>query len=390
MAGTKVEETLAALAARTWDPFRDAKYDTASMRIGAAALLPSRVWNDSAVWTSMHPSRRSLVVRGRLDAGRYHLAADSAAPPPAGPAESRHVIALTRLSDSEFAWNTEVAYGLGALRPADVAGAVGALLSSGEGRGEHDIRADYRAATPRASHVMGQLFRLDSAHTAHRADSSTLVTLAATVTPSNLEARYPEFASNMQRYAHNTRMHWRLADASGAVFLDFKLRDGRIHIRVRTQGGRMIPLSGPALALPDTLVLHGDMTLKVRVFTAGFRNYRAAFIRTNDVNAASVAIESREEPDWVLPPATERLLRTPLRRPFQGRGASFRIGVHDAGGQSILLRQSRLEVQESAILRFLTRVSSTAYHDFSGKAERQQMQWLRELFDALVLDARAL
>ena len=387
----RAESAIDALAARVTDPARDAKYDTARARIAHGALIPSRVWKDTSAWTHSSDKARALLIGGHFTDGRYRLEAARTVPLPARTADSRHFIQLTRLADGEYAWDTDVAYALGTLRARDVAAFVRLLLTAGEGRSEAQLRADYRSAIPRAARVMGQLFRMDSIHTAHLADGSTLSTLHATITPRGIEDRFPSFAEYMRKYAENARMHWRLAGPTGGVYTDFQMRDGRIRIRTRSRDRHLVPVAGPAAAMPDTLVLLGDFTLKVRIFTAGIREYRAAFILGNTPNATSFTVISREEPEWVLPLVTERLLRSPLRRPFQGQGASFRMAVTDsAGAQSLLLRQLHLEVQESAILRFLTRLSSAAYGDFAGKVEREQYQWLREVLAGLVLDLRAL
>jgi hypothetical protein len=390
-ARARAEVAVDALAARTADPLRDPKYDTARIKIAKGALHPSRVWDDTAVWNATHSTSRSLTIGGRFQGGRYRLDAAPAVPHPQLPAESRHVIRLTRLSEDEFAWDTDVAYAVGNVRARDVATMLRLLLTSAEGRDEAALRADYRSTLPRAARVMGQLFRMDSIRTSHLPDSSTLMTLSASVTPGGIEARYPNFARYMARYAQTARMHWRLADAGGATYLDFLWREGRIQIRTRSRESRLVPITGPTRTMPDSLLLHGDMTLKVRVFTAGMRNYRAAFVLTNTPRVTAFTVVSREEPDWILPLITERLLRTPLRRPFQGDGAMFRMGVRDsAGAQTILLRELHMEVKESAILRFITRLSSVAVDDFAGKAEKEELQWLRELLVGMVLDIRGL
>lgn len=387
----RVEVAFDALRARVADPLRDAKYDSARARIAHAALLPSRVWNDTAAWTSSAPKSRSLLIGGRFTGGRYRLDAARSVAPPALPAESRHEILLTRLSDDEYAWDTDVAYAIGSVRAGDVATMIRLLFTSAEGRNQDEVRADYRQAIPRASRVMGQLFRFDSLHTSHLADGSTFATLSASVTPKGIEGRYPSFAKYMRKYAETLQMHWRLADQGGATYFDFRMRDGRIQIRTRSRNGALIPITGPTRPLRDTLVLYGSMTMKVRIFTAGFRNYRSAVILTNTPRTAAFTIESREEPEWILPLVTERLLRSPLRRPFQGRGAKFRMSVRDSSGaQTILLREVHMEVKESAILRFLTRLTSTAYGDFAGKVEREQLQWVRELLSGMVADVRAI
>jgi len=387
----RAEIAIDALAARVADPWRDAKYDTARARIATGALIPSRVWNDTAAWTHSTDRTRELLIGGRFTGSRYRLEAARTVPWPTRPAESRHGIRLTRLVNDEFAWDTEVAYALGTVRARDVAALVRLLVTASEGRSDAQLRADYRGALPRASATMGQLFRMDTIHTAHLPDGSTLATISASLTPAGIQGRYPNFATYMQKYAENARMHWRIANAAGGTYFDFQMRDGRIRIRSRSKGRQLIPIVGDAVAMPDTLVLHGDVTLKIRIFTAGIRDYRAAFILANEPGSTAFSVVSREEPEWVLPLITERLLRSPLRRPFQGEGALFRMAVTDsAGAQSILMRELHLEVRESAILRFLTRLSSTAYGDFAGKVEREQYAWLRELLSGMVLDIRGL
>lgn len=387
----RAEQMFAALGARVTEPLRDHKYDSARVRIAASAFLPSRVWDDTSVWTSSATTRRSLLIGGRFVNGRYRLEAARSLPAPLQPAESRHVINLTRLSDDEFVWDTEVPYAIGSITAREIGGFTAALFAAAEGRSEGDIRADYRAAIPRMSAVLGQLFRLDSIRTRHLPDSSTLATFAVTMTPAGVEAKYSHFARYLRRYVETARMRWTLTDRTGASYFDASALDGRLLLRVRTLKGDMVPLAGPARAMPDSLTLNGDFTMKVRRFTAGIRDYHADFavVRTDHERAWSIV--SRREPEWVLPLITEHLLRTPLRRPFQGRGARFRIGVRDsAGAQTILDRRLHLEVRESMILRFIGRLGAIAVGDYQGLAERDQLAWLREVFDALVADIRNL
>jgi hypothetical protein len=54
----------------------------------------------------------------------------------------------------------------------------------------------------------------------------------------------------------------------------------------------------------------------------------------------------------------------------------------------VLIRQSRLAVQESAILRFLNSLGTKAMDDFGGKVEREEDAFLRALFAAMREDAR--
>ncbi|HMC54175.1 MAG TPA: hypothetical protein VKH19_03305, partial [Gemmatimonadaceae bacterium] len=268
------------------------------------------------------------------------------------------------------------------------------LFAAAEGKNERELRADYAAAAPRATAALGQLFHVDSIRTTTLADRSTVATFVVSMRPSGIEAKYPDFAKYLRRYAESAAMAWTLADRGGTSFVETSLSNGRIRLRVRESGGALAPLSptAPARPMPDSLSLSGAMTLKVRRFTMGFRDYHADFTIIRTPHERAWSIVTRAEPHWILPLVTERLLKTPLKRPFQGSGALFRIGVRDdsAGGQSVLHRRMHLEVEESMILRFIGRLGAIAVGDYSGEAERQQYAFLEEVFTALVADARAL
>jgi hypothetical protein len=387
---TRTEQLFTALNARVTLPFRTPKFDSARTKIANAAFLPSRVWKDTIMWTQRAPATRLLSVHGRFLEGRYALDALPEVPAPVALADSRHLIALTKLADSEYAWDTDVAYAIGNVTAADVAAFLGALWAGAEGRTEEEVRAAVHATAPRSSAILAQLFRVDSIKTAHLADRSTLATFAATITPAGVEARYPHFAKYMRRYGETSRLRFTLADSEGAMYFECSLREGRMLLRVRTLDGRLVALAGQARPMPDSLRLNSDVAIKVRRFTVGFQKYRGDFVVHRSAHERTWTIVSRHEPDWVLPLFTETLLRTPLRRPFQGAGASFRIAVKDqADAQTLLERRLHVEVQESAILRFIGRLGAIAVSDYSGDAEREQYAWLKEFFDALLEDVRA-
>jgi hypothetical protein len=94
---------------------------------------------------------------------------------------------------------------------------------------------------------------------------------------------------------------------------------------------------------------------------------------------------ARREPEWDLPFITERLSRSALRRPFMGEGAMFSLGVRDAGGagQTELERRARLDVQESALVRFLGSLAARAVGDLDAKVEAEEDQFVRDGFAAL-------
>ncbi len=384
-------QLFSALAARYTEPHRDAKYDSARVRIANGAFIPSRVWSDTSVWTASAPTHRELQVRGGLHDGRYVLQASREVPAPEAPAESRHLIMLTRLADGEYAWDTDVPYAIGTVTASQFGAFVGALFASAEQRDEAGVRADFGRAIPRASAVLGQLFRLDSIRTTHFVDGSTLAVFSSTMVPQRMVERYPNLSRYLRRYAQTARVRMSLTDPSGASYLEYTMETGAMHLRVRAREGRMISLMGPPRPMPDSLVLNGELSVKVRGFTVGFRDYHGEFVITRTQHERAWGIASREEPRWELPLFTERLLRSPLRRPFQGRGATFRIGVRDSvGAQTVLARTLHFEVKESAILRFLGRLGSIAVSEFTGRVEKEEAEWLHAFFEALVADVRAL
>jgi hypothetical protein len=388
---SRAEQLFAALGARVTLPVLDPKYDSARVKIANGALIPSRIWDDTSVWTATTASRRTLGIAGRYSGGRYRLEAARTIPAPALPAESRHIINLTRLSDDEFGWDTDVYYALGTSSVTEISGLISGLFASAEGRSESDIRADYRAVAPKTAAVLGQLFTVDSIRTTQLQDRSTMAMYAVTMRPGGVSARYPNFAEYLRRYAGTARTHWTLNDASGASYLEASAVEGRLKLRVRALDGRLVALSGPPRAMPDSLTLNGDLTLKIRRFTVGVRDFHADFTILRTDHERGVSIVGRVEPEWVLPLIGERMLRTPLRRPFQARGVLFRLAVRDsAGAQTILNRRMHLEVQESAILRFIGRLGAVAVGEYQGSAEREQLAWLREVVNALSADLAVL
>ena len=153
-----------------------------------------------------------------------------------------------------------------------------------------------------------------------------------------------------------------------------------------------MPLSGLARSLPDSLVVLADFTVKVKMFNVGFHDLSMEFVNSaRGDQERDWTVTARKEPHWNLPFITARLIRAPLRYPFSGEGALFRMALRAGEGDhpTVLVRQSRLGVQESAILKFINSLSNTAMNDFGARVEHEENIWLRELFLALRDDAKA-
>jgi hypothetical protein len=379
------------LRARHADVVRNDKYTYARLQIAKGALVPSKVFADSAVWTRSSGAVRLLETHGTHLDGRYSLASRVGVPAPRNPADGRHAITLSRLSDSEFRWDTTVDFAIGAIRPAEVAAILTRLIASAEGKSEREARADLASAAPRSAAALGQLFSIDSMRPTRLGDGSTAVTLVIGIHSDRLRRRYPAFGDYVRRYVDPLRYRVVVTDRAAVPYFEATARDRQMTVRLRTFNGELIPLSGPMRPLPDTLAVQVDFKARVKRLGVGFHDLRMELLHVRrDESENSWVVTARREPQWDFPLAMARLIRAPLRRPFTGDGSLFRLGVRgDGTGQTMIVRQVRLFVQESAILRFLNSLSGAAFSDFEDRVDREENAWLREVFGGMAADARA-
>jgi hypothetical protein len=165
----------------------------------------------------------------------------------------------------------------------------------------------------------------------------------------------------------------------------------QVTVRLRTFSGEIVPLTGAIRAMPDTLELLVDFKARVKHLGVGFHGLRMELVHVrHDASENSWVAMARQEPEWDFPLAMASLIRAPLRRPFAGEGSLFRLGVRgDGAGPTVLVRQIRLFVQESAILRFLNSLSGAAFSEFGDRVDREENAWLREIFSGMRADVRA-
>jgi hypothetical protein len=369
------------------------KYDAARVRLAQSALVPSRIFDDTVVWEA-RPSAalRLLYVSGTMAAnGHYRLEPRPTLTPPTRPGDTRHTIALELLAPSVYRWDTNVELGIGAISAEEVSVLLSTLFRAAEGRTEKDLRDDYRTAFPRATTAFGHGFSIDSLRATPSAVGATSVVVTGGFHPELMRPSYPALASYLDKYLGPAKYHFALADRSGAPLLDVAGRDRSMTIRYRVSRGQLVNLVGAPRSWPDSLVLTSDVSLKVKVFTVGFHHLVTNFAISNTGHDRSWTVIAQKEPGWDLPLLTERLLRTPLRRPFEGAGSLFRIGVRDSAGmQSVFVRRTRLDVQESAIMRFVGSLASHAVGDLNEKVEVEEDRFLHDGFAALQADTRAL
>ncbi|HEY8165058.1 MAG TPA: hypothetical protein VIF83_05825 [Gemmatimonadaceae bacterium] len=392
-ARANADDFFGSIAERLTNVQRSPKYFRARARLGKAALIPSTVYNDTSVWTSIGvgDNTRTLFVQAEFVDNHYAFFHRPNLAPVDRRSDGRHLIRLRKLSHSEYEWMTQVDFAIGRMRGDDFAFVVNRLLASAEQRSPAMIRNDYRTNFPRATAVWGRLFSLDTIRTVTDPDGATSTTLSIRLTQRNLRPQYNAFVDFLDKYALGSRYRMVITDKRGVRWLEFSGKDSLAKLRVRSRGGLFAPLTGPVRTMPDSLIITSDFTTKVLVFNVGFRRLVGDLIVQKDDRERALYMHFQKEPDWSLPPAVGMLIRTPLRRPFTGTGSSFRIALHEnPGGQTLITRRTIGVVEESAILRFLNRLSGTMMGDFVEKTEAEENRFGAEAFNALRADIRAL
>ena len=377
------------VADRYADVLVSPRYQVARVRIAQSALTPSKIFDDTTVFDARaRPSAdaRVLYVSGDMAAGRYHLDLRPSLTPLDRPGDTRHRIALERLAPSVYRWDTNVDLAIGTISAAEVSGALSMLFRSAEGRNERELRDDFGAAFPRAAAAFGRGFSIDSLWVTPSA-GGTSVALSVGFHPDQMRAAFPALAAYLDRYLGPAKYHFTLADRSGAPLLDVVGRDRAATLRYRVRNGALVTLGGDPRPWPDSLELHADLSLNVKHFTVGFHDLVTSFVIDDVGRDRSWTINARREPNWDLPLLTEHFIRSPLRRPFLGDGALLRLSVRDsAGGESVFARSTRLDVQESTILRFIGSLAAHAVGDLDTRVEAEEDRFLHDGFAALRAD----
>lgn len=392
-ARANAEGLFGGIAQRFTNVQRTPKFIGARGKLGKSALTPSVIYNDTSVWTAFGPdSTRVVTIDGEFSGNRYLFSARPwPTTPPNEPGDSRHYIRLRRLNENVFEWVTNVDIAAGTIKSDEFANVVSRMMGSAEGRTPADIRADYRTGFPRTTAALGRLFSLDTLRVVRDNEGATTVSLGIRLDPTGIRATMPDFAKYLDKYATASKYRAVVTDKRGGRWVEFAGADNYLTLRLRGINGHFAPLNGPVRPIPNDLQLTSDFTTKILFFTVGYRQLIGDVTVINSDRERGWFMRFTREPDWRLPSAVSVMIHTPLRRPFEGNGATFRLVLRDnPGAQSIIARHSTTVVQESAILRFLGRLGSTAMGDFVGKSEVQENRFSAEVFNALRLDIRAL
>jgi hypothetical protein len=391
-ARSNAEQLFGGIAQRFTNVERNPKFRIARGKLGKNALTPSVIFNDTAVWTAMGTDNtRTVTIEGEYGANKYVFSAKPTTTLPNASGDSRHTIVLRKVRDDEYDWFTNVDISAGTITASDMKNVVSALMKSAEHRSTNAIRADYRESFPRTTAALGRLLTLDSLRVTTEPDGASTIYLGIRVNPDKLKPTMPAFAAYLDKYATESKYKSVVLDKRGVRWIEVAGADNFLTLKLRSIDGHFAPLTGPLRPIPDDLILDSEFTTKILLFHVGFRKLIGNVSVIGSEHERGWFIRFTKEPDWKLPPTVGFLIKTPLRRPFEGAGGMFRLALLDAPGrQTIIGRRTSATVQESAILRFLNRLSGTAMGDFVGKAEVEENRFSADAFNALRLDAHAL
>jgi len=383
-----------AFEARFTNVTRTPKFAHARMRLGRYAFSPSKLVNDTALWTTMQSTTRGadreLSVQALTAGNEYRFDARTNTASPSQLGEQHHQIRLTQQGEADWLWHTTVQHHVGTMPPRALNGIVRGLLISAE-RPATVLRTDYRTTMPRTTAAFGRVVSLDSIATTAQSDGSTLVSLQFRVDANRIKETFPAYAKFLRKYVESSKWRYRLTDRSGAEWFDVQSANKLVTMRFRAHDGRLQPILGAARAMPDTLQITVDALAKFGLFTVGATNVRGEFIHIDTPQERAWQLRFTQEPEWHLPLISERLMRSPLKYLFAGQGVMFKLGFRTGpNGQTLSERVLDIPVRESAIMRFLGNLGFTAMSDFAGAVEEEENRFLAETFRAMRADLAAL
>ncbi len=370
---------------------RDPKARIARQRIARQALTPAALFNDTAAWLwSAGPDLRSISWRGTVEGRAMHFRAAGNLHMPARAGEGLHHLQLRRLGDGAYEWTANVDLGIGAATPANVAAIPAAFIAAGERADLAAARAEIATAFPRSAQTWGRLFSVQALRSEPDGSGAWRQRHTITLHTDRAARTYPRFGKWLAEYISPVRMHLRLRQ-DGRTWFDFTLRGDTMTLAFRSRNGTLLPLEGGDMPMPDTVRMETDFSTRLLIFRLGFRQLENDFITVRTAQRRGWLLRFTNEPQWDLPLLTERMLRSPLRRPFTGTGSTLSViaTARSDWPQAALARSLVVPVQDSPILRFLGRLGNAAVDGYVNGAEEQSTAWISAAFGALRDDARA-
>lgn len=358
-------------------------YEEMRSKLSRSALVPSRLLGDSTLWSASDGEIRELALSGMPTSGGYLLGVREAAGPPREPGAYRRSTRLRALGDGQFEWTVRDELAVGAVSVSDLGAALTHLLRAAEHSDAARVRAAYESSLPRTARALGRLFTLDSIALAPAPEGGSHLSLAIDSHPKRIASEFPQLSRFLRRYWSPARIEVIAEDYDGVPWWTATLDRDRTRVRLRVHEGRLAPLDGPPRPIPDQLRVRARMATRIGIFSIGASDVVADVSLRRDPDDAGFTAWFRREPEWHFPPLVERFIRSSLRRPFEGEGAFMAYRADRSAGRTTLIREYRITVQESRILRWLGALGSGAFGDFRKGAEQEYDRFVGELFAAL-------
>jgi len=358
--------------------------------LARAALAPSRAFNDRSLWTGQEGRSHVLEFAGHREGGGYRMGVRAGAPPPARPADYRALLRLRALGSGEYEWEGRDELAVGPVGTADLDRALTALFLAAERTSGAEARARAHADLPLTTAAVGRLFSLQALDLAPAAGGGVTVSAVVTLRASGIASEFPLWARYLRKYIWPIRFHWTVYDEAGAPWWETEGRDGRFGFRFRLHGGHLTPLQGAPRRIPARLRVRSGVSTRMGVFRVGVRALEAEMTLAQALREKHFAVRFRRAPEWELPFLLAPFVRASLRRPFEGDGALFALAVREGDGRTLIVRDYRLGVKESWIVRWLGRLAGTAMSDFWTGAEEEADRFTGQSLEALRADVSKL
>ena len=380
-----------ALALRFGESSREPAFDALRPKLARAALVPSWIWDDTAAWPRQGESFRAVEFAGYRSGSQYRFGVRPFAEEPVAVGQYRGQLRLDKLASGRFEWTVREELAAGALRPAELAAALDALLRGARATDEQGARAALATAFPRASAKLGLLLSLEQLGLAHDAHGATSLTLAVRLLPAGLRPTAPRYAAFLDKYLSPMRAWVLAADATGATWWTLKGEDKLWTLQLRARGGSLVPLEGDVMrGIPERLRVTSDYATRMGRHKVAARKLVAEVALTRTPVEKGFVAHFRHKPEWDLPFLVEPLLGGPLSYPFDGSGSEAGWTARETPAGTHFVRHYRARVGENWVLRWLGGMTNRALGEFRAGAEREADRYHRDCLLAVRDDLVAL
>ena len=383
-------ELLSSLALRFGPTRRDPVFDRVRPILAAYALAPSRIFGAPGIWTRTSGESRAITFWGAREGGSYRMAVMANPPRPGSFADYRGEWRLERLRGDEFEWMALEELALGHATLGDLSRFSSALLRGAGSSPPGEAAALLRSELPRTAAALGRLMSLDSLLLRKDAFGCTEVAVEASLHPNDIRAFAPLYARYLDDVLMGTRFEATATDSMGGSWWHAKFWNGRMALRLRTQDGHMVPLSGPPRPMPDSVQVTSAGSSKTGIFRSGYHGLVFNLEFSSAPGEKSLCARFPKAPEWDLPFLVPLLLRGALNRPFEGDGAALAFALEETPGEgTVVKRRYRIAVRETWIIRWMGGYVAGAVNEYR-RGEEEADRFTAEALFALRDDVLAL